>query len=105
MEANKVIYPVLIKKFGKDFLVYIPDLDIKTEGENEFDAIRMARDAISLMVMELQDGREQVPEPSDAEKAVSKAKADADEDLDFSDGLLTFVDEDIAAYRQKYGNR
>lgn len=105
MEANKVIYPVLIKKFGKDFLVYIPDLDIKTEGENEFDAIRMARDAISLMVMELQDGREQVPEPSDAEKAVSKAKADADEDLDFSDGLLTFVDADIAAYRQKYGNR
>ena len=105
MEANKVIYPVLIKQFGKDFLAYIPDLNIKTEGKSEFDAIGMARDAISLKVMDLQDNEEMIPEPSTADDAVQKAKADADAEMNFTDGLLTFVDADITAYRQKYGNR
>lgn len=104
MEANKVIYPALIKKFDKDFLAYVPDLDIKTEGKSESDAIGMARDAISLMVMNLQDNGEKVPDPSDAGDAIRKAKADADTGLDFTDGLLTFVDADIVAYRQRYSN-
>ncbi len=104
METDKVVYPVLIKQFGKDFLAYVPDLDIKTEGKSEFDAIGMARDAISLKVMELQDNEEMIPEPSTADGAVQKAEADADAEMNFTDGLLTFVDADIAAYRQKYGN-
>lgn len=34
-----------------------------------------------------------------------KAKADADEDFDYSDGLLTLVDIDFDAYRRKADNR
>lgn len=105
MSESKVIYPVFIKPHGKKYLVYVPDLDIHTEGRNEFNAIAMARDAISLMIMDGQDHGEKIPAPSDSTAAVKKAKAAADELFDFSDGLLTFVDADITAYRKKYENR
>ena len=39
-------YPVLIKQDEDDFLVYIPDFDIYTEGSSLADAIEMARDAM-----------------------------------------------------------
>ncbi|MGN1382311.1 MAG: type II toxin-antitoxin system HicB family antitoxin [Eubacterium sp.] len=105
MKESKVVYPVFIKPDGKDYLVYVPDLGIHTEGKNEYDAIAMARDAISLMVMDEQDHGEDVPAPSDSASAIKKAKEAADELFDFSDGVLTFVDADIEAYRKKYENR
>lgn len=105
MSIEKVVYPTLIKKYGKDYLVYIPDLDIRTEGKDEYDAIRMARDAISLWVMEAQDRGENVPAPSSPENAIARAKSTADNLMDFSDGMLTLIDADIESYRRKYGNR
>ena len=104
MMENKVIYPALIKEYDGIYLVYIPDLDIMTEGKDEFDAISMARDAISLSVMNLQDTEDFVPDASSAKKAVAIAKEKADEETDFSDGMLTYVDADIAGYRRKYRN-
>ena len=44
----KKVYPIIIKQNGKDFLVFVPDMEIYTEGKDEFDAIVMARDAIGL---------------------------------------------------------
>ena len=49
------IYPIIITKDKNDFLVSIPDFNIDTEGRDLADAIYMARDAIGLMMMQLQD--------------------------------------------------
>ena len=105
MTGERVVYTVLIKKAGKDYRVYVPDLDLRTEGHDEYDAIRMARDVISLAVMDAHDHGEEVPAPSDSKDAIAKAKKTADDLFDYSDGMLTLVDADIAAYRRKYGSR
>ena len=44
----KRAFPTFITQVGKDFLVYVPDLDLYTEGNSLTDAIEMARDAIGL---------------------------------------------------------
>ena len=101
----KKVYPVIMKKNGNDFLVFVPDMEIYTEGRDEFDAIVMARDAIGLKGIGLEDMNIALPEASSYDEAVSLAGKDADEDFDFSDGIVTFVDVDFDAYRNKYRNR
>lgn len=101
MGGMKVAYPVFIKQDEKDYLVYIPDLEIYTEGKDLPDAIAMARDAIGLQLVDTLD----YPEASTPEEALEKAKEDADETFDYSDGLLTFVDVDCESYRKKLRNR
>jgi len=39
----KQVYPTLITPNGNDFLVYVPDMGIYTEGKDFADAIEMAR--------------------------------------------------------------
>lgn len=96
-------YPVLIQQDGKDFLVYIPDWELFTEGSNLVDAIAMARDAIGLKWMD-QIGME--PEPSSAKDAVKKAKKSADEEeFQYSTGILSYVDVDVVKYSEKLRNR
>lgn len=103
----KATYPVFIKKDEDMYLVYIPDFNGYTEGLDLYDAVQMARDYISLTGVNNQDeGIENpIPEPSDIEKAIERAKADADEDMDFSDGILTLVDVDFDAYRKALNHR
>lgn len=101
----KVAYPVFIKQAGGAFLVFIPDMDIYTEGDSLADAIEMARDAIGLKGVDMEDDKCNIPTPSDMEGAVEKAKADADEDFDYSDGIVTYVDVDFGAYRRQMRNR
>ncbi len=99
------VYFTFIKQDGKDFLVYVPDMEIYTEGNSVFDAIAMARDAIGLKGVEMEDDGIEIPVASNKEVVVSKAKANADEDFDFSDGLLTMIDIDFTAYRNKLRNK
>ena len=51
----KRAFPTFITQVGKDFLVYVPDLDLYTEGNSLTDAIEMARDAIGLKGIDLED--------------------------------------------------
>lgn len=101
----KQVYPVFLKASGPDILVYVPDLDIYTEGKDEFDAISMARDAIGLKGIEMENDGTPLPLPSSRQEAVEKAKAEADAEFDFSDGLLTLVDVDFTSYRRQLENR
>ncbi|MBO4872233.1 MAG: type II toxin-antitoxin system HicB family antitoxin [Lachnospiraceae bacterium] len=101
----EIAYPVFITVCGKDYLVYIPDLKIYTEGKSYADAIRMARDAIGLSLMTKQDFKESVPEPSSYDRALSMAQKDADEEMDFSQGILSLVDVDVEEYRKKHDKR
>ena len=44
----KCAYPIIITPAGKDYVVYVPDLEINTQGKDVADAMEMARDAIGL---------------------------------------------------------
>ena len=101
----EIAYPVFILKDGEDYLVYIPDFKVYTEGKSYVDAIKMARDALGLAITTKEDYKEEIPEPSDHESALEAAKKDADEDLDFSKGLFSLVDVDTVGYRRKIDNR
>lgn len=100
----KQAYPAFIydTKDGSQYpyLVCVPDMDIFTEGSTFADAMEMARDAIGLSGISMEDNGEKLPEPSTQERAVEKVKADTAE-MDFSKGILTFVDVDFSEYRRK----
>ena len=44
----KAVYPIILTPAERGYVVFVPDLDINTEGEDLADAIEMARDAIGL---------------------------------------------------------
>ena len=46
-----------------------------------------------------------LPEPSNATQVLQKAKEEADEEFDYSDGVLTLVDVDFEEYRKRMRNR
>lgn len=100
----KQVYPVFIAEYKKDFLVYVPDMDIYTEGKSIVDAIEMARDAIGLKGIDLEDDKKTIPFPSNRDMAIEKAKADADI-FDYSTGILTLVDVDFYEYRRRVDNK
>lgn len=101
----RIVYPVFIKEHKKDYLVFIPDLAVYTEGKSFPDAIEAARDAIGLTALEYEDRGESYPAASDQKQAIRIAKNDSDDTFDYSDGILTFVDVDMTAYRAKIRNR
>lgn len=96
----KQAYPVFIAKKCEDYLIYIPDMELYTEGKSMVDAIEMARDAIGLQGINLEDDGKELPFPSTQEEAIQKAKEET-EIFDYSTGLLTWVDIDFTAYRRK----
>ena len=100
----KQVYPTFIvyTNDGSEhpFLVCVPDMEIVTEGVDFADAIEMARDAIGLTGISMEDNKEEIPTPSDQATALEKVSQDT-EDIDFSKGILTYVDVDFFDYRRK----
>lgn len=86
----KNAYPIILTPEEKGFTVYIPDFDIYTQGRNLSEAMEMARDAIGLMGIDMEDDGKELPMPSTAQD-IEKA----------SDELFSFVDVDFAEYRRK----
>ena len=88
----KKAYPIIMTQ-GKEFIVvFIPDFNINTQGKDLPDAIEMARDAIGLMGIDMEDDGEVLPEPS----TLSNVQASAPDD-----GVVSLVDVDFAEYRRK----
>lgn len=100
----KQVYPTFIVNHEGTFLIYVPDMDIYTEGSSMADAIEMARDAIGLKGIDFEDDKKILPTPSTSEEAIKKAKADADF-FDYAEGILTFVDVDFTTYRKRMDNK
>lgn len=87
----KNAYPVIMTQ-GKEFIVvYVPDFNINTQGTDFADAIEMARDAIGLMGIDMEDENETLPKPSE----ISKVKAANANDV------VSLVDVDFSEYRRK----
>ncbi len=72
-------------------MVYVPDFNINTEGNTLTEAIEMARDAIGVVGIDMEDDGETLPEPT----AISEVKADSAADI------VTLVDVDFGEYRRK----
>ncbi|MCM1364721.1 MAG: type II toxin-antitoxin system HicB family antitoxin [Ruminococcus sp.] len=92
----KVVFPVIIstEKTEKYHDVYVPDLEINTEGESIIDAIAMARDAIGLKCITMQDLNQEIPQPTEyTDIAIG------------SDEFVTLVDIDLSEYRKKNESR
>ena len=86
-----IAYPVLFEKIEDMYLVTIPDIDQITQGKDLTDAIAMARDLISLWVMDLEDAKQVGPKPGSVIFEEPKG------------AFVSYVDANITEYRKKYG--
>ena len=91
----KAAYPIIMSKGDKYIVVYIPDFDINTQGTDYANAIEMARDAIGIMGIDMEDEKESIPMPSE----IAKIK------LEGADDILSLVDVDFTEYRKAHDNR
>lgn len=89
----KEVYPVIITEENDGFYVSIPDFDIATQGVDLADSIAMARDAIGLMGIDMEDDGKSLPKPY----SVNLNTNDKD--------IITLVDVDFTEYRKKVDNR
>ena len=87
----KKAYPVILSRGEKFIVAYVPDFEINTQGTDIADAIEMARDAIGVVGIDMEDDGDPLPEPT----VVSAVKADSAVDI------VTLVDVDFGEYRRK----
>ena len=87
----RAAYPILITKGEKYLIVYIPDFDISTQGTDLVNAIEMARDAIGLTGIDMEDENETLPVPSELGSVQARGR----------DCVATLVDVDFTEYRRK----
>ena len=83
-------YPIILTPEEKGFTVFIPDFNINTQGDDLTEAIEMARDAIGLMGIDMEDDGKTIPAASSA-KDVKPAEGE----------IISLVDVDFAEYRRK----
>ena len=90
---GKGAYPIILKRTAEGYYVEIPDFDIGTQRSSVVNAMEMARDAIGLMGIDMEDDGKSIPEPY------------TNEIIREEDDILTLVDVDFTEYRRKVDNR
>ncbi len=95
------VYPVIFTKTEENILVEVPDLGIMTEGKDMADAIYMARDAIGIHGITLEDLGQEIPAASDM------AEIDTAKGIFAGEGteVVSMVDVDFAEYRRRMDNK
>ena len=100
----KSVYSVIFTLTGDDkdtVLVEVPDLDIFTEGYGIVNAIEMARDAIGLAGITLEDIGQEIPQPRD----IKDIPWNVAEFIKEGKSFVSLVDIDFTEYRRKVDNR
>ena len=90
----KMAYPIILHQDGDGYYVEIPDFGIGTQGDDVADAMRMARDAIGIMGISMEDEGKVLPTPG-------TGKREENEEGDIN----TLVDVDFLEYRRLHDNR
>lgn len=94
VRLKRSAYPIVLsKERDGTYFVTIPDFESYTQGEDVADAMEMARDAIGLLGIELEDREQELPSPYSV--AIEKAE----------DDIITLVDVDFVEYRKKVDNK
>jgi len=100
----KYAYPVIFTRTEDEkdtILIEVPDLEIMTEGFGVADAIEMARDAIGLSGITLEDMSEPIPLPRDIDEIDLKKSEFASAEKSY----VSLVDVDFTKYRKKVDNK
>ena len=95
----KAAYPVIFTQGKNVVYIEIPDLGdsgIFSEGYDMPDALDMARDAIGLQCVSMEDNNETFPAPS----SLSKMKNKSGEFSDLGPSVLSLVEVDVGEYRR-----
>lgn len=87
----RAAYPILLHEGADYIVVSVPDFQINTQGKDFADAIAMARDAIGLVGIDMEDEGETLPTPSKLAEIQREYESD----------VLTLVDVDFTDYRRK----
>lgn len=87
----KAAYPIVMSKGKSHIVVFVPDFNINTQGSDYAEAMEMARDAIGVVGIDMEDSHEALPPPSD----MTKIKTE------HMDDVVTLVDVDFAEYRRR----
>lgn len=95
--VKKKAYPVIFTQVDDVVLVEVPDLEILTEGKDILDAIGMARDAIGITAISMEDYGEKIPRPSGLREINVQEGMFVNEGKSF----VSFVDVDFDIYRRK----
>ena len=88
----KSAFPIVMTQGEEFIMVFIPDFNINTQGKNIPDAIEMARDAIGIMGIDMQDDGEALPEASNLANVQAGSP---------SGSIVSLVDVNFAEYRKK----
>ena len=93
----KAVYPVLFTETDNNILIEVPDFDILTEGDDMSNAIEMARDAIEVKCVSMEDANKPIPEPSALNELNVKDGVFAED----GNTIISLVDIDSGEYRRK----
>lgn len=97
----KRVYPVIFTQTEDVVLIEVPDLEILSEGKNIADAIEMARDAIGVTGISMEDHGEGIPEPTEFSK-ISSAQGTFSKE---GESFVSMVDIDFSEYRLREDNK
>lgn len=97
----KALYPVIFTQTDTNVLVEVPDLKILTEGKDMMDAIDMARDAIGLKGISMEDDSQELPAASGLGEVDLSKGTFAENGVSY----VSFVDIDLTEYRRKVDNK
>ncbi len=89
----KYVYPAVFTKGEKFIVASIPDFNIGTQGATVPEAVDMARDAIGLVGITMQDDGESLPSPS------------SPGDIEPGEGTVVLIDIDFDEYRRRNDER
>lgn len=79
-------YPIIISKNeNDDFLAFIPDFNVGTQGNDFADVIRMSRDVIGAMGIDMLDDGEELPQPFTVDYDVEIREVSSLVDIDFDE--------------------
>ena len=87
------VYPVILTPTPEGYVCTMPDWDSGTQGKDLAEAVSMARDAMGLLGLCLEDEGKPFPEPA----TLAPAHVEGE--------LVTLVDVDFAAARRASSNR
>jgi predicted RNase H-like HicB family nuclease len=81
-------YPIILTPDTGGYVVYVPDLEINTQGDDLAEALYMARDAIGEWGICQQDAGRAIPEPATTEPPHG------------TNELISWIDIDFGKYRR-----
>ena len=90
---NEYSYPVIFELTDEGYLVTVPDIDIMTQGKDIGEAVDMARDAISLYILDKEEDGEVPAQP----KSISFVAPEG--------AIVTEVKVEMQEYRRKFGTK